>query len=53
MPLAFLLDDEALKNKASAWIDYILTHQHQDGWVTCLMQSHCLTGVDSGGRVWL
>lgn len=33
VPLAFLLDDERLKNKVQHWIDYILTHQHEDGWL--------------------
>ncbi|MBD3183762.1 hypothetical protein GF312_15840 [Candidatus Poribacteria bacterium] len=33
IPLAFLLDDEKLKEKARDWIDYIVTHQHSDGWL--------------------
>ena len=33
VPLAFLLDDEALKAKVGRWADYILTHQHEDGWL--------------------
>ena len=33
VPLAFLLDDELLKHKARRWMEYILTHQHEDGWV--------------------
>lgn len=33
VPLAYLLDDARLKNKAAFWIDYILTHQHEDGWL--------------------
>ncbi|MBN2307382.1 MAG: glycoside hydrolase family 127 protein, partial [Candidatus Hydrogenedentes bacterium] len=32
-PLAFLLDDARLKEKARHWIDYILAHQHEDGWL--------------------
>jgi hypothetical protein len=32
IPLAFLLDDEQLETKAQRWIDYILAHQHADGW---------------------
>jgi uncharacterized protein len=33
VPLAFLLDDEALKGKVKRYIDYILEHQHADGWL--------------------
>ena len=33
VPLAFLLDDEKLKGKVKRWMDYILTHQHPDGWL--------------------
>ncbi len=33
IPLAFLLDDPTLKDKIHTWMDYILTHQHDDGWL--------------------
>lgn len=33
VPLAFLLDDDKLKSKVQRWMDYILTHQHPDGWL--------------------
>lgn len=33
VPLAYLLNDEKLKQKVSIWMNYILTHQHEDGWV--------------------
>ena len=33
VPLAYLLDDEGLKAKARKYIDYILDHQHPDGWL--------------------
>ncbi|MBV9713403.1 MAG: glycoside hydrolase family 127 protein, partial [Ktedonobacteraceae bacterium] len=33
VPLAFLLDDERLKDKVQRWIHYILDHQHEDGWL--------------------
>jgi len=33
VPLAFLLDDERLKQKAQHWITYILGHQQEDGWL--------------------
>jgi len=32
-PLAFLLNDEKLKGKVKRWMDYILSHQHEDGWL--------------------
>lgn len=33
VPLAFLLDDQHLKARARYWIDYILEHQQDDGWI--------------------
>jgi hypothetical protein len=33
IPLAFLLDDQALQAKVTRYVDYILTHQHEDGWL--------------------
>lgn len=33
IPLAWLLDDEALKTRITGYLDYILTHQHDDGWL--------------------
>ena len=33
VPLAYLLDDPALKAKVKKFIDYILDHQHPDGWL--------------------
>ncbi len=33
VPLAFLLDDSALKEKVIGYIDFIITHQGQDGWL--------------------
>lgn len=33
VPLAFLLDDDSLKSKATRFIDYVLSHQHDDGWL--------------------
>jgi hypothetical protein len=33
VPLAYLLDDDRLKSKVGFWLDYILTHQHEDGWL--------------------
>lgn len=32
VPLAFLLNDERLKAKVQHWLEYILAHQHEDGW---------------------
>jgi len=33
VPLAFSLDDERLKAKAARWVEYILDHQHPEGWL--------------------
>ena len=33
VPLAYLLDDPALKGKVERYLDYILTHQQEDGWL--------------------
>jgi hypothetical protein len=33
IPLAFLLDDPALKAKVKKYVDYILDHQTSDGWL--------------------
>jgi DUF1680 family protein len=33
IPLAFLLEDDALKDKVRRHVDHILTHQHVDGWL--------------------
>jgi DUF1680 family protein len=33
VPLAYLTDDQALQAKARRVIDYILDHQHPDGWL--------------------
>lgn len=33
IPLAVQLDDSRLLAKAEHWIDYILAHQHEDGWL--------------------
>lgn len=33
VPLAFLLNYDNLKGKVCHWMDYIITHQHPDGWL--------------------
>jgi DUF1680 family protein len=33
VPLAFLLNDKRLKGKVERWMDYILNHQQEDGWL--------------------
>jgi len=33
VPLAFVLDDDRLKGKVRRWMDYILSHQQEDGWL--------------------
>jgi uncharacterized protein len=40
VPLAFLLDDKRLKQKARHWITYILGHQHEDGWLGPLQDAN-------------
>ena len=33
IPLAWLLDDTALKKRINGYLDYIIDHQHEDGWL--------------------
>lgn len=33
LPLAYILDDQALKDKAQPWIEWTLTHQREDGYL--------------------
>ena len=33
VPLAYLLEDDRLIAKARYWVEYIFTHQHEDGWL--------------------
>ena len=33
IPLAWLIDDAPLKARITAYMDYILAHQHEDGWL--------------------
>lgn len=33
LPLAYLLDDGRLKEKVNGYIDHIIRHQHEDGWL--------------------
>ena len=33
IPLAWLLDDEDMKNRAKRYIDYIINNQTEDGWI--------------------
>ena len=33
IPLAYLLDDPALKAKVNRYLDYIIAHQQEDGWL--------------------
>lgn len=44
VPLAVLLDDERLKAKVAHWMDYILTHQHEDGWLGTKEDGHAGSG---------
>ncbi|MCC7352763.1 MAG: glycoside hydrolase family 127 protein [Anaerolineae bacterium] len=33
VPLAYLLDDRRLMAKAQKWLDWVLDHQHENGWL--------------------
>ncbi|MCG2791395.1 MAG: hypothetical protein L6305_06575, partial [Actinomycetia bacterium] len=33
IPLAYLLDDEKLKNKAKIWVGAFLNNQNKEGWI--------------------
>ena len=44
VPLAFLLDDAALKAKAQHWMDYLMDHQHPDGWLGVIEDGHAGEG---------
>ena len=33
IPLAYLLDNNRLKEKVQRYVDYIIQHQHEDGWL--------------------
>ncbi len=33
IPLAFVLDDATLKGRAMRYVDYIIAHQREDGWL--------------------
>ena len=45
VPLAMLLDDPRLKAKVEHWVDYILTHQHEDGWLGAKDDPHEGSGL--------
>jgi len=40
VPLAVLTGDAALTAKVQRWMDYILDHQHPDGWLGVLEDAH-------------
>ncbi len=44
--LAWLLDDEALKNRASQYVDRILTAQQPDGWICPVADKASRAGYD-------
>ena len=33
LPLAYLIQDKALIQRIETYIDYVLTHQNEDGWL--------------------
>ena len=45
-PLAFLLDDATLKRKVDYWVDYIVSHQSEDGWIGPIVQSQKYQAYD-------
>lgn len=44
IPLAVLLDDEGLKTRIGRYLDYILKHQHEDGWLGAKEDTHVGSG---------
>lgn len=50
VPLAYLLDDERLKGKVRHWVDQILTHQDEDGWLGPVLDSRYGYPYDSWPR---
>ncbi|MDF2439549.1 MAG: uncharacterized protein JWN98_533 [Abditibacteriota bacterium] len=44
IPLAFLIDAPELKARVTHWIDYILAHQHKDGWLGVKQDAHAGSG---------
>ena len=44
VPLAVLLGNEVLLEKARRWVDYILTHAHPDGWLGPKQDPHTGSG---------
>ncbi|HEV7214618.1 MAG TPA: hypothetical protein VGP33_05795, partial [Chloroflexota bacterium] len=44
VPLAFLLEDERLKAKVRHWVEFILDHQHADGWLGPLLDGGARQG---------
>jgi uncharacterized protein len=40
VPLAYLLDDNVLMARAQKWIDRVLDHQHANGWLGPLHDTH-------------
>lgn len=38
IPLAWLLDDAPLKKRINGYLDYIIQHQHADGWLGPLVE---------------
>jgi DUF1680 family protein len=50
VPLAYLLDDERLKAKVRHWVDQILTHQNDDGWLGPVLDSRYSYPYDTWPR---
>ena len=47
IPLAFLLDDDALKAKVKRYMDHIIAHQEDDGWLGPRMMRAAADRADS------
>jgi len=52
IPLAFVLDDARLKQKVKRHVEYIITHQHKDGWLgPCTANAEGIP-ADAGYDLW-
>ena len=50
VPLAFLLDDERLKAKVQHWVEHIMAHQDETGWLGPVLDSRYSYPYDAWPR---